>query len=91
RAKQINLNTEQLNAFVLVIILWAVIGARIFSVLFDGSLNWYLQNPYHIFMIWEGGFTFYGGFLFALIAGILYVRRHGLVAWNIGDMIAPGL
>ncbi len=91
RAKQLGFNTERLNTFVLVIILWAVIGARILSVLFDGKLNWYLQNPHHIFMIWEGGFTFYGGFLFALIGGIVYVRRYQLSAWNIGDMIAPGL
>lgn len=73
------------------LVLWAVIGARAFSILFDGSLSWYLQNPMQMLMVWHGGFTFYGGFLFAATAGIWYVRRHGLDGWKIADLLSPAL
>ena len=73
------------------IVIWAVIGARLFSIFFDGSLQWYLQNPLNMLMLWKGGFTFYGGFLFGLISGIWYIRKHALDVWKIGDMAAPGL
>ena len=42
-------------------------------------------------MLWNGGFTFYGGFLFGLGAGIFYVRKHKLDLWQISDLAAPGL
>ena len=44
-----------------------------------------------ILMLWNGGFTFYGGFLFGLGAGIWYVRKHNLDLWQVSDMAAPGL
>jgi len=42
-------------------------------------------------MLWNGGFTFYGGFLFALGAGIWYAHKHKMDVWKISDMAAPGL
>lgn len=73
------------------LVLWAVIGARVFSIFFDGSLLWYLHHPIQMLMVWHGGFTFYGGFLFAATAGIWYVHKRGLDGWNIADTIAPAL
>ncbi len=74
-----------------VILVWAIIGARIFSILFDGNLEWYLQNPHEMLMAWKGGFTFYGGFLFGALAGIWYIRKHKGLGWQIADITAPGL
>lgn len=76
---------------VLIILVWAIIGARIFSILFDGNLKWYLQNPNEILMAWKGGFTFYGGFIFGTLAGIWYIRKHKGLGWQITDITAPGL
>jgi phosphatidylglycerol:prolipoprotein diacylglycerol transferase len=85
------LDPQKIMDLSLVVVLWAVIGARLFSILFDGSLQWYLQNPAKMLMLWNGGFTFYGGFLFGLGAGIWYVRKHKMDVWKVSDMAAPGL
>ena len=52
-----------------------VIGARILYVL----LNFHcLDSPIHALYIWEGGLVSYGGFLGAMTAWVVYIRRHKL-------------
>jgi phosphatidylglycerol:prolipoprotein diacylglycerol transferase len=89
--KKTTIDAEVFGRLIMVIIIWAVIGARVFSVLFDGNLAWYLANPAKILMVWEGGLTFYGGFLFALVAGLWYTRYHKLNTWKVADIMAPAL
>ncbi|MEO9886035.1 MAG: prolipoprotein diacylglyceryl transferase [Balneola sp.] len=91
QAKNHSVDPQKILDLSLVVVLWAIIGARLFSILFDGSLQWYLQNPLKMLMLWNGGFTFYGGFLFGLGAGIWYIRKHKMDGWKISDMAAPGL
>jgi len=84
-------DSQQVLDLSMVIIVWSVIGARLFSILFDGNLSWYLENPKEIFMLWHGGFTFYGGFIFGTAAGIWYVNKHKMDIWKVADLIAPAL
>ena len=52
-----------------------IIGARaLYAVLnFDQ-----LESPIHAFYIWEGGLVSYGGFIGAIAAWLIYIRRNGL-------------
>jgi len=90
-AQKAGAHTQELLDLSAIIVVWSIIGSRVFSILFDGSLKWYLQHPVHMLMLWNGGFTFYGGFLFGLAAGIWYIRKHNLDAWRISEWAAPGL
>ena len=74
-----------------ILVIWAIIGSRIFSILFDGSLSWYLSHPVQMLMLWNGGFTFYGGFVFATVAGIWYVNKHNMNGWKVADLLAPAM
>ncbi len=69
----------------------AVVGAHLFHV---------LQHPrsYGSFLdiagMWQGGLSglaFYGGFILALVVGILYVLWRGLPVADITDIFAPSL
>lgn len=90
-SSEYKLDKGKLSEFFLVIILFSIIGARVFSILFDGSINYYLQHPAAMLMLWNGGFTFYGGFIFALIAGIWYLRKKKFNLWSMADLTAPAL
>jgi phosphatidylglycerol:prolipoprotein diacylglycerol transferase len=90
-AKRVQIDPQRILDLTVVIFIWSLVGARVFSVLFDGNLNWYLKNPHEILAVWKGGLTFYGGFLFGLAAGAWYVHKHRLNGWKIADIIAPGL
>lgn len=90
-AKRYGLEPQRIIDLSVVIFIWALVGARIFSVLFDGNLKWYLEHPHEILAVWKGGLTFYGGFLFGLAAGVWYLKKHHLNGWKIADIMAAGL
>lgn len=71
------------------IILGAIIGSRIFYVITNFSA--YRANVWGIFKVWEGGLTFYGGFIFALMVGIFYIRKYKLPVGETLDLLAPAL
>ncbi len=77
-----------LNAIVLSV-LSALVGARLYYVLF----NWgyYGQNPGKILAVWEGGLAIHGGILGGGLAILLYARHYRLPVWIYCDIIVPFL
>jgi len=90
-AEKEKINKEKVFDMLVLITIFSIIGARIFSILFDGGIKWYLSNPLEIFALWNGGFTFYGGFIFGIITGIWYIKKHRLNFWKLADLFAPAL
>lgn len=72
------------------IILSAFIGARAMHVLFY-DLAFYASNPAEIIMVWHGGFSVIGGFIGAIVAYLLYARRHHFSAIHYADSFLYGL
>ncbi|MEI6125642.1 MAG: prolipoprotein diacylglyceryl transferase [Pseudomonadota bacterium] len=70
-------------------ILGAIVGSRLFYVL--THMHAYRNNPLDAFKIWEGGLTFFGGFILAVIACAWMVKKHGLKIWATLDLFAPAL
>lgn len=70
-------------------IAWATIGiiagGRLGYVVFYKPL-FYLEHPLQIFMVWNGGMSFHGGFLGVLIAMILFARKRGINHWHLLDI-----
>ena len=64
-----------------------IVGSRIFYVL----QHWedYRSHWLSIFWIQEGGLVWYGGFIFAVLAGALHCRRHRLSVLTWADFFAP--
>jgi prolipoprotein diacylglyceryl transferase len=73
--------------------IWAVIigflGARSAYVL-THSGN-FIDRPYAVFFIWEGGLALYGGLLFGALTIIFMVNRKGGDLFAIGDATAIGI
>ena len=53
------------------------------------NLSFYAANPLEIIMLSKGGLVWYGGFLAAILAMIIYIRRARLDFWSVVDLIAP--
>ncbi|MFQ6617953.1 MAG: prolipoprotein diacylglyceryl transferase [Fidelibacterota bacterium] len=90
-AKKAGIDQQHIGTLLFHIIIWSIIGSRIFSVIFDGNLNWYLKNPHEIFMIWKGGLTYYGGFIFSIFVVLWYIRKYKLPGWELTDTLVIGL
>ena len=67
----------------------AIIGARIYYVLFEWAA--YKDNFWSIFAIWEGGLAIHGGLIGGVLVGYWYVQRYHLSFWKLADIIAPGI
>ncbi|HWH33185.1 MAG TPA: prolipoprotein diacylglyceryl transferase [Egibacteraceae bacterium] len=72
---------------------WAVaaglLGARLAYV--STHLDRFMERPWAILAIWEGGLAFFGGLTFGALAAILYLRRHGASVADFADAAAPAL
>lgn len=77
------------------VIVWValgvVLGGRIGYVLFY-NLPLYLEHPLEILAIRNGGMSFHGGFIGAILAFVLFARGKGLNAYtllDIGAVVVP--
>jgi len=89
RAERNNVDPNHILNMVTLIIPAAIIGARLYYVLFTWEN--YRADPLEALAIWHGGLAIHGGIAGGLLAGLFYVRRHGLPAWKITDILAPSL
>lgn len=73
--------------------LYALIGAVIGSRVIFVALDWgmYAGHPAKLFNVWEGGLSFHGGLLGALLAGVLFAHRRRKKFWALTDVAAPGI
>ncbi len=69
----------------------AVLGARLFHVLFEGVWREFLADPMRFVRVWEGGLVWYGGFIGAFSVCLWMVVRRKVHPWQLGDFIAPGI
>ncbi len=87
RRQRIDSNIVMDLAFYLLIA--ALVGSRFFYVL----TNWheFRVDPIDVLRFWRGGLVFYGGFLFAVVVGTYYIRKHNLNFSQMGDLLAPSI
>ncbi len=69
-------------------VLGVILGGRLGYILFYKPV-YYLSHPLEIFMVWQGGMAFHGGFLGVLVAMALVARKHKLSWLAVTDFIAP--
>jgi phosphatidylglycerol:prolipoprotein diacylglycerol transferase len=87
RAKKIGEPLKHIENLFLIIILGAILGARLFHVLFE-EFDYYRDNPSKIIAVWEGGYTFYGGLITCIVFIYWYCRKSKIVFFQFADIAA---
>ncbi len=64
--------------------LGVVLGGRLGYVTFYNP-GFYLANPLSIFLVWQGGMSFHGGFIGAGLAAWAFARRRGIPFLHLSD------
>lgn len=85
QSKKDNIDSNTVIDLFLWIAVSGFIGARILYVITEFS--YFVNNPSRIFFANEG-FVFYGGFITACIAVIIFARKKNLKLWVIADFLA---
>ncbi|MCM1541389.1 MAG: prolipoprotein diacylglyceryl transferase [Blautia sp.] len=88
-AKRTGLDPEVIWDFVVYAIIFSIIGARIYYVIF--AWDFYKDNLLGIFNIRKGGLAIYGGVIAAFITLFVYSKLKKKDPFRIGDVCVPGL
>ena len=81
----------QIDDFVLWVTIGIIVGGRTGYVLFYNPA-FFVEHPAQIFVLWNGGMSFHGGFLGCVAAVMLFARRNGIPILSLGDIttgVAP--
>jgi phosphatidylglycerol:prolipoprotein diacylglycerol transferase len=88
-ARRTGLSVERFFDLCFYLILAAIVGSRLLFVIVDPGP--FLQNPFKIFAIWEGGLVFHGGLIAALLTAFFLIRRYKM-PWLLAlDALAVGI
>ncbi|MGQ9664674.1 MAG: prolipoprotein diacylglyceryl transferase [bacterium] len=85
-AKKHNISPVLIENLAFWLMVGVIVGGRLLYVLFH--LNEF-QDFVGIFEIWNGGMMFFGGFIGAFIAGVIYVKKQKLSIFLLSDIISP--
>ncbi len=89
RANRAGMDGVRLVDFALWLVIWALIGAKLLLVIVE--LPRYLADPAAIVGTVRAGGVFLGGFIAAVVAAIILLRRYRLPALASFDVIVPSL
>ena len=65
-----------------------IAGGRLGYVVFYNPA-YYLQNPFGIFALWDGGMAFHGGLIGVILAMLWYARKTRREFFAVADFVAP--
>ncbi len=88
RARKAGVDSQKILDLSVIIILAAVVGSRLLYVLYH--LDQY-SNPLDMFALWQGGATFYGGFILATLASYWWVQKNKIPFLLMADIMAPSI
>ncbi|MBI2136761.1 prolipoprotein diacylglyceryl transferase [Candidatus Woesearchaeota archaeon] len=89
-AKKRDIDEDIIHELAIYLIVGLIAGARLFYVMFYWPKNMPLTF-FDIFKIWEGGLAFFGGFIGAVTAAYIFLKKNNLNFWVYADIFAVPL
>ena len=86
RKQELKLTKQDVESFLLYIILGTIIGARLLEVFIWGP-SYYLANPLKILAIWEGGMSLHGGLIGVALVCYYFCKKHNIKIAKIADIL----
>ena len=85
RRWELDLTPDDVVSIVIGVAFGVIIGARLGYVLFYGA-GYYASHPLEVFATWDGGMSFHGGFVGAVVGGALVCRQYGISIPTVCDL-----
>lgn len=86
KSKHIKLTEEQLDIYFVWLIIGSIIISRIFEV-FIYNAPYYLSHLSESYKIWNGGLSFQGGIVGAVLVTWIFARRYKIRSYDIADIL----
>ncbi len=88
-SKRVGFNEELLIDLLIVAVPAAIIGARLYYVIF--SWDYYKGDFMKIINIREGGLAIHGALIASVLVGVIFCRIKKIDFWQLGDITAPSI
>lgn len=85
KERDLKLSKDDVDLYVIYLLIGVIIGSRLFYVLIY-NLKFYLQNPLLIFALWQGGLSFHGGLVGAIVAAYIFCKKKNVSLQKMGDI-----
>jgi phosphatidylglycerol:prolipoprotein diacylglycerol transferase len=89
RAESVGLDGDRIVDLGLWVVIWALLGSKLLLVIVE--LPRYLAHPGDLIMLFRAGGVFLGGFIAAVIAGAVLIRKYDLPAMRAFDALTPSI
>lgn len=88
-AKFYNINKDTIIDSSFLILLFGIIGARVYHVLLE--FPYYSKYPVDIFKIWQGGLAIHGALIAGTISIIIFCKKNKINIWKFLSIFVPAL
>ena len=90
RTKRADLNwtRKQVEDVIFYGAMGVILGGRLGYTLFYG-FSGFLENPFSLLYIWQGGMSYHGGMLGVFVGLYLFGRKNSMSFFQVSDFIAP--
>ena len=78
---------EKFDDYVTYLVIGIIIGGRLGYIIFY-NFNYYINNLFDIFKVWEGGMSFHGGLIGIIVASILFSKKHNQDSFLYMDLVS---
>ncbi|HLC72006.1 MAG TPA: prolipoprotein diacylglyceryl transferase [Candidatus Nanoarchaeia archaeon] len=86
RQKKLHMQEQELDTYIIYLMLGVVLGARLFEILFY-NLPFYLEHPAELIAIWHGGLSFHGGLVGAVFSTWLFCKKKKIPLLHLCDYV----
>jgi len=78
---------EKFDDYVTYLVIGIIIGGRLGYIIFY-NFNYYINNLFDIFKVWEGGMSFHGGLIGIIVASILFSKKNNQDSFLYMDLVS---
>ena len=85
--KQFSLDKKKLEDLFFYLFISVIIGGRLGYAIFY-NLNFYFQNPFEIFKVWQGGMSFHGALIGIILTTIIFSIKKNISIFKLSDLLS---
>ena len=78
---------EKFDDYITYLIIGIILGGRLGYILFY-NFNYYLNNIFDIFKVWQGGMSFHGGLIGVIVVSILFAKKSNQDSFKYMDLVS---
>lgn len=87
-AKHFNIPEKKLESLFPAVIIFGALGARLFHAVIERPSH-FIKYPLDFFKLWDGGVTFYGGLIFAVLTAWYFAKKNKIKPLALIDFLMP--